>query len=126
MKVLIQYLSVAGAGAVGAVLRFFVGSACGAIFGTSFPVGTFVINISGSLFLGWFVTFAGNRIGISDTLRLAIGVGFVGAYTTFSTYEYDTLELFQQGRAGAAFAYVAASNLLGFAAAAAGAWLARR
>jgi len=126
MKVLIQYLSVAGAGAVGAVLRFFVGSACGAIFGTSFPVGTFVINISGSLFLGWFVTFAGNRIGISDTLRLAIGVGFVGAYTTFSTFMFETHALVESGSGIKALGNLVGSLVVGLVAVRFGIWLGER
>jgi CrcB protein len=61
-----------------------------------------------------------------SNLRYLLPVGFVGAYTTFSTYEYETMRLFQLGRAGSALAYVAASNVLGFAAVSAGAWLARR
>ena len=54
-----------------------------------FPVGTLVINLTGSLFLGWFLTYAGSR-NLSDMVKLSIGVGFVGAYTTFSTYMYES------------------------------------
>ena len=59
-------------------------------------------------------------------MRYLLPIGFVGAYTTFSTYEYETMRLFQLGRGTGALAYVAASNLLGFAAVCAGAWLGRR
>src|SRR5688500_274608 len=97
MNVLIQYLSVAGAGALGAVARLFVGSVCGKMFGNNFPVGTFVINISGSLLLGWFLAFAQHRTGISDTIKLAIAVGFVGAYTTFATFMAESNSLMEIG-----------------------------
>ena len=62
------------------------GPCLGRIFGTAFPVGTFLINITGSLFLGWFLETIRDRMIVSDTVRLAIAVGFVGAYTTFSTF----------------------------------------
>ncbi|MDB5290146.1 MAG: camphor resistance protein CrcB, partial [Phycisphaerales bacterium] len=75
MKILGQYLAVAGAGALGAVARLFIATVCNRKFGSSFPYGTFVINISGSLFLGWFLTVIGTRIVVSDTTRLAIAVG---------------------------------------------------
>ena len=63
-------------------------------FGTGFPIGTFIINITGSLFLGWFATMA-LRSGISPNTRLAIGVGFVGGYTTFSTFMFESNDLVQ-------------------------------
>ena len=126
MKLLMQYFSVAGAGAVGAVFRFFVASVCGAIFGTGFPVGTFIINISGSLFLGWFMTFAGSRVGISDTLRLAIGVGFVGAYTTFSTFMYESNSLLESGSGIKAMVNLIGSLVLGLIAVRFGIWLGER
>ncbi|HMB95028.1 MAG TPA: CrcB family protein, partial [Tepidisphaeraceae bacterium] len=85
MNTLIQYLAVGLAGFLGAMARFAVARVCGRAFATQFPVGTMVINLSGALFLGWFLTFVGARANISDTMRLAIATGFVGAYTTFST-----------------------------------------
>jgi len=126
MKVLIQYLSVAGAGAVGAVFRFFIASVCGAMFRTTFPVGTFIINISGSFFLGWFLAFARNRIGISDTLRLAVGVGFVGAYTTFSTFMYESNSLLESGSSIKAMGNLIGSLVIGLIAVRFGIWLGER
>ena len=126
MKVLIQYFSVAGAGALGAVFRLFIGSLCGAMFGSSFPVGTFVINISGSLFLGWFLAFAQYRVEISDNLRLAIAVGFVGAYTTFSTFMAESNSLLQIGANVKAIAYLTGSLVLGLIAVRFGLWLGGR
>lgn len=97
MKLIQQYLAIGLAGALGAVFRFFVSTVCGRLFGNTFPVGTFVINISGSLFLGWFFTVVSERVVISETLRLAVAVGFVGAYTTFSTFMYESSSLFEDG-----------------------------
>jgi fluoride exporter len=126
MKLLIQYLSVAGAGALGAVARLFVGSICGAIFGDKFPVGTFVINISGSLLLGWFLAFAQQRTGISDTIRLAIAVGFVGAYTTFSTFMAESNSLMEIGATARAITYLVGSLAIGLIAVRFGLWLGAR
>ncbi|MDB5356219.1 MAG: CrcB protein [Phycisphaerales bacterium] len=125
MKILVQYLAVAGAGAFGAVARLFVATACNRKFGPSFPYGTFVINISGSLFLGWFLTVIGTRIVVSDTTRLAIAVGFVGAYTTFSTYMWESNGLLQEGAGVKAMANLFGSLFVGLLAVRAGIWLAR-
>src|SRR4051794_35216551 len=97
MKALVEYLAVAGAGAIGAVARLALGRVCGRVFPTASPVGTLVINVTGSLFLGWFATIARDRMIISDTTRLAIAVGFVGAYTTFSTFMYESSGLLEDG-----------------------------
>lgn len=74
-----------------------------------------------SLFLG-----AGSARIAESNLRYLLPIGFVGAYTTFSTYEYETLRLLALGRAASALAYVAASNLLGFGAVLLGSWLGRQ
>lgn len=108
MKVLIQSLAVGCAGFVGALARWGVGLWFARMFPMRFPLGTFVINITGSLFLGWFLTFATTRHFISPTLRLAIATGFVGAYTTFSTFMYDTAFLNEDGAT-----FEAATNLVG-------------
>ena len=105
----VQVLAVGLAGFVGSLLRWGVGSLFGRLFPTvHFPLGTFVINITGSFFLGWFLTVTGSRSPIDPTLRLAIATGFVGAYTTFSTFMYETAVLNQKG-AG----WLATLNLLG-------------
>jgi CrcB protein len=96
MKVLLlRYIAVGAAGFVGTIARFFVGTAFGRL-GLSFPVGTLFINVSGSMFLGWFMAHISSR-GVSDTMRLAIGVGFVGGYTTFSTFMYESNKLADDG-----------------------------
>src|SRR4051794_13273890 len=122
MKLLMQYLSVAGAGAVGAMARFFVGSICSAMFGRAFPVGTFLINISGSLFLGWFVAVTRSRVQIPDTLWIAVAVGFVGAYTTFSTFMAESDSLIMSGALANAMIYLIGSLAIGLLAVRLGMW----
>src|SRR5689334_7930847 len=126
MKTLITYSAVAGAGALGAVLRLFVGAVCGRFFGTSFPVGTLVINLSGSFFLGWFIAVRARGAVISDTVYAAIAVGFVGAYTTFSTFMYESNALLASGSGIKAMLNLIGSLVLGLLAVKAGVWLAAR
>jgi CrcB protein len=97
MKTLIDYLAVGAAGIFGAMFRFFVTQLSGAIFNTDFPVGTMIINLTGSMFLGWFWAITETRVIMSEPLKLAIGVGFVGAYTTFSTFCLDSMKLLEGG-----------------------------
>jgi CrcB protein len=82
-------------GFCGANARYWVGGWIQARWGTEFPWSTFVINITGSFILGLFVTLVTERFVIPNVLplRLLIAIGFVGAYTTFSTFEYETLTL---------------------------------
>jgi CrcB protein len=93
----IPYLAIGLAGSLGAISRFVVASLCGRIFGTGFPVGTLVINISASILLGWFLAMTRNRIIVSDTVRLAIAVGFIGTYSTFSTFAFESSSLLDDG-----------------------------
>jgi CrcB protein len=126
MKLLINYLAVAGAGSLGAVARPFVGSICNKFFGNNFPIGTFIINITGSLFLGWFIAFAKQRGGISDTVFLAVAVGFVGAYTTFSTFMAESNSLLTAGQTARSLTYLIASLVIGLLAVRLGIFLATR
>jgi fluoride exporter len=93
----LNYVAIGAGGIIGAIARWVITVASQATFNTDFPVGTMFINVSGSLFLGWFMTVAGTTLKISDEMRLAIGVGFVGAYTTFSTFCYESTKLLQSG-----------------------------
>jgi CrcB protein len=109
-------LLVACGGAAGAVARFLVGDAFSSRFGTGWPYGTLFINVSGSFLIALFFGAGAQRTGLEDGWRYLFPIGFVGAYTTFSTYEFETQRLIELGRAPAAALYVAASNLLGFGA----------
>jgi CrcB protein len=125
MKTFTLYLAVAGAGALGAVSRLLVGTACGRWFGTGLPVGTFVINITGSLVLGWFLAAAESRGTISETTRLAVAVGFVGSYTTFSTFMHESNSLIESGSQVKATINLIGSLIVGLVAVRAGIWMAR-
>jgi len=116
MKMLVQALAIGGAGFVGAVARWVIVLLIGRVFQRQFPLGTLLINVSGSFFLGWFVTFVTFRYPVSDTLRTAIATGFVGAYTTFSTYMLESNNLFQEGAQIEAWANLIGSLVLGMAA----------
>jgi CrcB protein len=91
-----------------------------------FPIATFVINITGSFIIGFFLTLATERLSINPHLRLAVAVGFVGAYTTFSTFEYETARLVEEKEFLYAFLNVVLSFAIGFAAVWAGIFAARK
>ncbi len=112
-------------GFVGAVARYLVGGWVQQRWGAAFPYGTFVVNVSGSFLLGLFATLA-LRLAWGEPWRLLFAVGFVGAYTTFSTFEYETLQLIAEGnRYPAAVAYLLGSVIAGFLAACLGVVTAR-
>ena len=109
-KVFWECLAVGGGGFIGTLARFLVARL---FSGSPFPVGTMLINLSGSLFLGWFATVAGNRLPMSENLRLAVAVGFVGAYTTFSTYMFESNGMLEDGSGMRAMFYILGSVMLG-------------
>jgi CrcB protein len=84
-------------------------------WGTAFPYGTLVINLGGCFILGLFATLA-SRLAWNDNWRLLIAIGFVGAFTTFSTFEYETFELARQGNLLRAGINVCGSVIFGFVA----------
>ncbi len=89
-----QYGLIAIGGALGAMARFAVGSLVQNHFPKStFPWGTFIINVSGSLVLGFLATLLAERILVSPNWRPLVTIGFIGAYTTFSTFEYESAQL---------------------------------
>lgn len=103
-------------GFIGAIARFWLGSYIGGKMGTRFPYGTFVINISGSFLIGLILTVLSEKAHWSPNWRYLIPVGFIGAYTTFSTFEYETLRTIQDGQFLIASLNVTLSVLLGFVA----------
>ena len=125
MDTLTKYLAVAGGGAVGAMLRYYISLSGFSRTVEPFPTATFVINITGSFIIGFFLTLATERIPINPHVRLAVAVGFVGAYTTFSTFEYETARLVEGKDFLYAFLYVVLSFAVGFGAVWSGIFLAR-
>lgn len=127
---LLQIGLVALGSALGGLARWGVGTAAARLCGDFFPWGTFFINVSGSLFLGWFMTVLSERIGDAgwlrtDQLRLMVAVGFTGAYTTFSTFEYESHGLLKNGNTLLGALYMVGSVVLGLAAVQLGIVLAR-
>jgi CrcB protein len=123
MNPLMTALLIGLAGFVGAVSRWLVATFFGR-FNINFPLGTLVINVSGSLFLGWFLAYA-TRHQFSDATRVAIGVGFVGAYTTFSTYMFESNALLDDGAIIKTCLNLFGSLALGLLAVRLGIWLGR-
>src|SRR4051812_16952143 len=120
MNTLLHCLAVGAAGAVGAMARFGVGRAVYAWRPAAVPAATFAINITGSFILGWFLTYVDHRRPVPETLRLAVATGFVGAYTTFSTFTYEADGMLNRGEFVTAALYVGGSVILGMLACAAG------
>lgn len=118
---MLKYVMVGVGGLIGAIARFWVASFVGARMGTRFPYGTFIINISGSFLIGFILTILTAKANLSPNWRYLIPVGFIGAYTTFSTFEFETLRSIQDGQLIIASLNVALSVLLGFVAVWAGA-----
>ncbi|MGB8507851.1 MAG: fluoride efflux transporter CrcB [Pyrinomonadaceae bacterium] len=117
METLTKYLAVAAGGALGAVLRYYLGgSVLLSRVAAPFPTATFVINVTGSFVIGFFLTLVTERIQLNAHLRLAVAVGFVGAYTTFSTFEYETARLVEDKDYLPAFLNVTLSLIVGFVA----------
>ncbi|MGA7887361.1 MAG: fluoride efflux transporter CrcB [Acidobacteriaceae bacterium] len=111
-----KYLYIAAGGALGALARYWVGLAVAGRMGTRFPYGTFVINMSACVILGFSLTFLSRRAGLNPAWRYLIPVGFVGAYSTFSTYEWETLAELRSGAFSLAALYAFSSLILGLAA----------
>lgn len=107
------------AGAIGAPLRYLVDGLVGDRTDSLVPWGILLVNVSGSFVLG-LVTGLSLHHGLGRTPRIVIGTGFCGAFTTFSTFTYETVRLIEAGRRPEALANVALSLVLGLAAAAAG------
>jgi len=132
VHVLTQAGFVALGSVLGGLLRWGIGVGVARWLGTGFPYGTFFINLSSCVFLGWFMTVLDERLanGLAwisrDNLRLMVAVGFTGTYSTFSTFEYDTHELVRDGASAKAALYFFGSVFLGLFAVWLGVLLARR
>lgn len=120
-----RFLIIAAGAALGANARYLVGVWAGNRWGAYFPYGTLIVNVTGSLLLGFIVALATDRFVLSPELRLFLAVGFIGSYTTFSTYTVESLALFESGSSVTALLNILANNFLGLAFAVLGFTLAR-
>lgn len=119
-------LLVAGGGAIGAMSRYLVTATTIKLLGPSFPLGTLIVNVVGSFAMGILVAASALRFDLSVEIRTVLAVGFLGAFTTFSTFSLDAVTLYERGRPLAAGAYVLTSTVGSLAALAAGLVLVRR
>jgi fluoride exporter len=95
----IEKIVLISAGAVlGANARYWIGDWVAQKWGTTFPYGTFLINVTGSLLIGLFIAITTERVMVDPRWRILFVVGFLGAYTTFSTYTLESLHLFERGQ----------------------------
>ena len=95
----IQILVIMLGGGLGAVARFIVSTTVNEKLSSNFPYGTLVVNVMGSFIMGFLAMWLVEKLGLNPLLRLAIFVGFLGAFTTFSTFSMETLNLFNEGLA---------------------------
>lgn len=120
-----RYLLIALGAALGANARYLVSLWAGARLGADFPYGTLLVNVSGSLALGFLLSLSVDRLQLSGDSRLLLATGFLGAYTTFSTYAVESLNMMRDAGLWRALWNVTLNNGLGLAAALAGFALAR-
>jgi CrcB protein len=111
-----KYLLIAAGGALGSIARYWVGSTLAGRLGTRFPYGTFVINLTACVIIGFSLTYLGKRVELSPAWRFFLPIGFIGAYSTFSTYEWETLSTLRSGAFAQAALYAIGSLLAGLAA----------
>lgn len=109
---MITYIAIAFGGAFGAVSRFWIHSAVQRFNGSSFPLGTFSVNILGSFLIGVFFVVLAEKAQFAEPWRPLVTVGFLGAMTTFSTFSLDALLLFEQGHYNTALFYIVSSVAL--------------
>ena len=119
-------LAVAGGGALGAVARYLVYIAAGRLLGADFPYGTLIVNVAGSLVMGALVEIMALAWSTSNEMRLFLIVGFLGAFTTFSTFSLDFALLYERGRFLLCAVYVMASVVCSVGALFLGMWIFRR
>lgn len=114
-------------GSLGAVSRWGLHQWIDARFGaaSSFPWGILVVNVGGCFLFGWLFSLLEGKPWCTDAIRLAVFTGFLGSFTTFSTFGWNTLELLKGGHTGMALANIAASVLIGILAVWAGVLLGR-
>ena len=108
---------------LGANLRYWVGDWAAQRFGSGFPYGTMLVNLTGSFLLGLLVSLTLEHFIIDPRLRILLTIGFLGSYTTFSTFAYESVTLISQGQWGLGIFNLLGSSVLGALFAVLGIWL---
>ena len=122
-----KYLLILLGGGVGSLSRYLIGSAIVTRYGTRLPiVGTMTINVTGSFLIGILMTLITERFGTNQNLRPLLVIGFLGGYTTFSSFEWETYSVIRDGGFWVGILNIVGSVTLGYAAVGRGAMLARR
>jgi CrcB protein len=122
---IVNYLWIAVGAVAGASARYFLSGLVARNFSATFPYGTLLINVTGSLTLGFFLVFSMERVLLDPRWRLLVAIGFCGSYTTFSSYAFESFALMEQGQWLLMGLNILGSNALCLAAVLAGAALAR-
>jgi len=118
-----KFLLISAGAVLGANARYWIADWAAQKIGAGFPYGTMIINFTGSLLLGFFLTLATDRLMIDPRWRLLIAVGFLGAYTTFSTYTYESFNLIFKGQWVPGLINLFGSSILGILAVGIGVYL---
>ncbi len=120
-----DYLIVSLGAIVGACSRFYISRLSAKLLGAVFPYGTLIINVTGSALVGFFMIYATERVLIDPRWRLLVVVGFCGAFTTFSSYAFESMAYFEHGQWHLMLTNILTNNLLCLAGALGGMALAR-
>lgn len=126
MENFLKILAVGIGGAFGAIARYLINVSPLANLFEKFPFPTFFINITGSFLIGFLYVLLTDKFVINENLRIAILVGFLGAFTTFSTFEFEVFNLTREKYFTSALAYLFLSVFAGFIGVLVGVWLAKK
>lgn len=111
---MIKFIYLAIGGLSGTFARYFLAGAVYELLGTRFPYGTLIVNLFGCFIIGIFTTIAENKFLINPNLKVLLMIGFCGAFTTFSTFIFETSNLIRDGETSRAFINVILSVIIGF------------
>jgi CrcB protein len=109
----VDLIGLAVGGAAGTLCRYWLTMLCLRMLGPRFAFGTLIVNVSGCLVIGFLMHLFGESAAASRTVRLTLTTGFLGGFTTFSTFGYETVRYWESGETTLAFANIAANVVLG-------------